>query len=288
MKNTQKTGTLYVLIAAILFSIGGLCFKINPWPPLAINSARNMISASIVFLFIRASKHKIRINKTVLIGALCVTGTNNLYSLANKLTTAGNTIVLQFTAPIFIILLNALFFKIKPKKDDIIACVLVLVGIGFFVIDGLSAGNMLGNFLAIASGLSYAGVFMLNSFEQSDSLSSVLAGQCMSILIGLPFLLHVTEPTAIAIGAVLALGILQQGSAFVLLTKGLETTPAITASLITGIEPILNPLLVAVFYHEVLTPMSMVGAVIVFVTIILYNVQKGKQLPADAGGGIHK
>jgi drug/metabolite transporter (DMT)-like permease len=147
---------------------------------------------------------------------------------------------------------------------------------------------MLGNFLAIASGLSYAGVFMLNSFEQSDSLSSVLAGQCMSILIGLPFLLHVTEPTAIAIGAVLALGILQQGSAFVLLTKGLETTPAITASLITGIEPILNPLLVAVFYHEVLTPMSMVGAVIVFVTIILYNVQKGKQLPADAGGGIHK
>ena len=288
MKNTQKTGTLYVLIAAILFSIGGLCFKINPWPPLAINSARNMISASIVFLFIRASKHKIRINKTVLIGALCVTGTNNLYSLANKLTTAGNTIVLQFTAPIFIILLNALFFKIKPKKDDIIACVLVLVGIGFFVIDGLSAGNMLGNFLAIASGLSYAGVFMLNSFEQSDSLSSVLAGQCMSILIGLPFLLHVTEPTAIAIGAVLALGILQQGSAFVLLSKGLETTPAITASLITGIEPILNPLLVAVFYHEVLTPMSMVGAVIVFVTIILYNVQKGKQLPADAGGGIHK
>lgn len=284
MEGSQRSGTLYVLISAVLFSFGGLLFKMVPWHALAINSARNAISVCIIFSFIRLTKHKIRINKTVLVGALCVLGTNNLYSLANKLTTAGNTIILQFTAPIFIILLNVLIFGRKPKKDDIIACILVLFGIGFFVVDGLSAGNMLGNVLALISGLAYAGVFMLNSTEMSDSLSSILIGQAGSMLIGLPFLAGVRAPEISAVAAVVALGVLQQGIAFVLLTKGLETTPAITASLVTGVEPILNPLWVALVYKEVFTPLSMVGAVIVFLTIIIYNYQKGKQELKETGG----
>ncbi|HPF18239.1 MAG TPA: EamA family transporter [Bacillota bacterium] len=271
-----KAGTLYVFAAATLFSIGGLCYKIIPWHALAINGARNLISAVIIFTFIKAIGHRIRFNRTIFIGSLCIAGTNNLFSLANKLTTAGNTIILQYTAPIFIILLSFLIFGVKPKKDDVIACILVLLGIGFFVVDGLAAGNMLGNALALVSGLSYAGVFMLNSAQDSDPLSSVLIGQIYSIFIGLPFLLAVRDPTAPALAAVVVLGVFQLGLAYVLLTKGLETTPAITASLVTGIEPILNPLWVAVFYREVFTPMAMIGAVIVFTTIIVYNYRKAR------------
>lgn len=276
MIKTGKAGTMYVFAAATLFSIGGLCYKIIPWHALAINSARNMIAAIIVFTFIKAIGHKIRFNRTVFIGSLCIAGTNNLFSLANKLTTAGNTIILQFTAPIFVILLSFLIFGAKPKKDDVIACALVLLGIGFFVVDGLSAGNMLGNALALISGLSYAGVFMMNSSKDSDPLSSVLIGQIYSVFIGLPFLLAVRAPTAPAVAAVVVLGVFQLGLAYVFLTKGLKTTSAITASLVTGIEPILNPLWVAIFYKEVFTPMSMAGAVIVFSTIIIYNYRKAR------------
>jgi drug/metabolite transporter (DMT)-like permease len=158
----------------------------------------------------------------------------------------------------------------------VIACLLVLAGIGFFVVDGLAAGNMLGNVLALISGLSYAGVFMLKSAKDSDPLSSVLIGQVYSVVIGMPFLLAVREPTTAALAAVVVLGVFQLGLAYVLLTKGLETTPAITASLVTGIEPILNPLWVAIFYKEVFTPMAMAGAVVVFTTIIIYNYRKAK------------
>ena len=276
MDQTGKCGTLYVFLAATLFSIGGLCYKIIPWHALAINSARNLISAAIIFSFMKATGHKLRFNRTIFIGSLCIAGTNNLFSLANKLTTAGNTIILQFTAPIFIILLSLLIFGVKPKKDDVIACLLVLAGIGFFVVDGLAAGNMLGNVLALISGLSYAGVFMLKSAKDSDPLSSVLIGQVYSVVIGMPFLLAVREPTTAALAAVVVLGVFQLGLAYVLLTKGLETTPAITASLVTGIEPILNPLWVAIFYKEVFTPMAMAGAVVVFTTIIIYNYRKAK------------
>ena len=45
-----------------------------------------------------------------------------------------------------------------------------------------------------------------------------------------------------------------------------------TASLITGLEPIMNPLLVAAFYGERITALSVFGGVIVVLTVLAYNV----------------
>lgn len=81
-------------------------------------------------------------------GAVCICGTNTLFTVANKLTTAANTIVLQFTAPIFVILLSVVFWKKRPQKLDLIACGVVLVGVLCFFVDSLEAGGMAGNILA--------------------------------------------------------------------------------------------------------------------------------------------
>ena len=103
MKHSK--GIFYVLMAAVLFSIGGLCIKLIPWSPLSINGARNFISVIIIGAYLKATHHKIVINPAVIFGAVCMTGVTTLYCIANKLTTAANTIVLQFTAPIFVIFL---------------------------------------------------------------------------------------------------------------------------------------------------------------------------------------
>ena len=55
---------------------------------------------------------------------------------------------------------------------------------------------------------------------------------------------------------------------------GLKTTPPVTASLISGIEPVLNPILVAVFYGETVGPLALVGAVVVISAVAAYNVLK--------------
>ena len=47
-KMKQSKGIFYVLMAALFFSIGGLCIKVVPWSPLAINGARNLISVMII------------------------------------------------------------------------------------------------------------------------------------------------------------------------------------------------------------------------------------------------
>lgn len=270
----QSKGIFYVLMAALLFSIGGLCIKLVPWSPLAINGARNLISVILIGIYLKAIHHKIVINPAVLFGAVCMTGTTTLYTIANKLTTAANTIVLQFTAPVFVIFFMWLFFKERPKRMDIAASVVVFIGIICFFIDGLSSGNMLGNILAVLSGVSYAGVFMMNSFEKSDSLSSIFLGQALSAVTCVWFVFGETNFGVTAIGGIVALGVFQLALAYIFMSKGLDEVPAVTASLTTAIEPILNPLWVALFYHEVITPLAFVGAVIVIVAVVGYNLWK--------------
>ena len=270
----QSKGIFYVLMAALLFSIGGLCIKLVPWSPLAINGARNLISVILIGIYLKVIHHKIVINPAVLFGAVCMTGTTTLYTIANKLTTAANTIVLQFTAPVFVIFLMWLFFKERPKRMDIAASVAVFVGIICFFIDGLSSGNMLGNVLAVLSGVSYAGVFMMNSFEKSDSLSSIFLVQALSAVTCVWFVFGETDFGVTAIGGIVALGVFQLALAYIFMSKGLDEVPAVTASLTTAIEPILNPLWVALFYHEMITPLAFVGAVIVIAAVVGYNLWK--------------
>ncbi len=275
-KKTRQKGILFVFLAALLYSIGGLCIKVIPWNGMSINSARNMVSVLVIGAYLLLTRHKLRLNKYIALGALCVCGTNVLYSLANKLTTAANTIVLQFTAPIFVILLSAIFWKRRPKKLDIITCFIVLTGVICFFIDGLSMGGTVGNILALISGLSYGGVFLLNDLPDGDPISSVFWGDVCSVALGLPFLLQETVFTPSALLSVFVLGAFQVGLAYILMCIGLRTTPAVTASLITGIEPILNPLWVAIFYGEEVGFMALVGAVIVIASVIAYNIIKAK------------
>ena len=279
----ERRGVLFVFTAAALYSIGGLFIKLVPWNGMSINSARNVISVLVIGIYLLITHHPPRWNRWVALGAISVCSTNVLFSMANKLTTAANTIVLQFTAPIFVILLAAVFWRKKPGKLDLIACVVVLLGVLCFFIDSLEMGGTLGNILALISGLTYAGVFLLNDMPDSDPISSVFWGDALSVVLGFPFLLQETEFTPIAIISVVVLGAFQVGLAYIFMCIGLKTTPAVTASLISGIEPVLNPLLVAIFYREPVGELALVGAAIVIVSIVGYNVLRSRQAAAQPG-----
>ena len=272
----SQRGTLFVAISAALYSIGGLCIKVIPWNGMSINGGRTAIALVVIGAYLLWTKHPLRLNRWVALGALSVFGTNALFSLANKLTTAANAIVLQFTVPIFVMLFSALFFRKKPQKLDLAACAVVLGGILFFFLDSLEMGGGLGNFLALLSGVSYAGVFLMNDMPDSDAISSVFWGDVLSAVTGLPFLAHETEFTATAVFSLVILGAFQVGVAYVLLCIGLKTTSPVTASLISGIEPVLNPILVAIFYKEAIGAYAMVGAAIVIGGVVAYNVLKLK------------
>ena len=273
----MRKSVLYVFLASVCFSTGGLFIKLIPWSPLAINGARNLIGAAVVGIFLLVTRHRIVFSRRVLTGALSTIGVTTLYAVANKLTTAANTIVLQFTAPVFVMLFMAVLYRQLPGKVDMLVCVLVMSGVVLFFIDGIQAGNLAGNIVAVLSGVCYAGVFMMNTGKDADALSSCFLGQLTAGVLLTPLCFRETAFSLPVVASVAALGVIQVGCAYILFSVGIRNTPPVTASLITGLEPVLNPLWVALFYGETFTALSAVGAVIVVGSIVLYNVWNARK-----------
>lgn len=273
---TDRKGVLFVVAAAIFYSIGGLCIKLIPWSGLSINGGRSAIAILVLMLYLQAIHHKIRFNRWILLGSIGVFGTNTLFAIANKMTTAANAIVLQFTAPIFVLLFGFVFFGRKPKKLDVWSCAVVFGGIAFVFVDSMSMGGMLGNVIALFSGVSYAVMFMLNDLPDSDPLSSVFWGYLMSALVGVPSIMGETNFEPRVLLTLLILGVFQLALGHICLCIGISTTPPVTACLASGIEPVLNPILVAIFYGETIGFFALVGAVIVIAGVVAYNMIDAK------------
>jgi len=272
-----------VIGASLLYSTGGLLMKWIPWNGMAINGARMMLSMLLLVIFLKIIGHKIRMNKWIFLGSLCFLGATALFSVANKLTTAANAIVLQFTAPIFLVIYVMIFLRKKPTALDLGACVLVFGGVICFFMDGLSGGGTAGNIVAILSGAAYGGLFLLRSMPEGDAYSSVFWGSLWGVLTGFPFITQETDFSPKVLLCVVLLGLFQVGLGYILLCVGLQYTPPVTACLVTGIEPVLNPTLVAIFYHEPMTMLSLIGAVIVVVGVIGYNILDEWRKPAVVG-----
>ncbi len=267
---------LCVFLASVAFSTGGVLIKMIPWSALAINGARNLIGALVIGCYLLVRRHRVIISRRVIIGALSLIGVTTLFTVANKLTTAANTIVLQFTAPVFVILLMAGFYHVRPKKLDVAACVAVLCGVLLFFVDGIRAGNWLGNLLALLSGVCYAGVFLMNTGKDADALSSCFLGQLTAGIVLTPLCAAETDFSFPVVAAVLALGIVQVGGAYILFSEGIRHVSAVSASLITGLEPIMNPTWVAIFCGETISGVALFGAVIVVGAVLIYNIRMSR------------
>ncbi len=274
---SSRKGLLFVFIAAVLFSIGGLCVKVIPWNGMAINSFRSIVSVILLLIFAKVTGRKFKLTPGVIMGAVSMCGVTTLYAIANKLTTAANTILLQFTAPVFVILVMWLVFQERPKRLDVITCIAVFGGVACFFLDSLGSGSFLGDALALLSGVCYAGVFMMNKFPGGDPLFATILGQALGAIIGFPWLIQETQFTGVALASALALGVFQLGIAYMFFTTGIRYAPPVSACLVAGIEPILNPVLVAVVLGEMISPLSLVGGAIVFLSIMAYNVLSARQ-----------
>ena len=270
-KKSASYGALMMILASVCFSPGGLLCKMIPWSPLAINGVRNLLGSLVIGCYLIATGHRPQMNKKVLAGAVCMFGVTTFFAIANKMTTAANTIVLQYTAPIWVMIFMAAYLHKKPDRGDLITMLVVFAGIVCFFVDGLSTGGIAGDLVAIAAGIFYAGLFVLNSIEGSDAISSLFFGQLFAGILLTPLMARESDFSASSIIAVLILGLIQIGLAYVFFYQGTKYTDPVNASLIAGLEPVLNPILVAVFWHERLTALSVTGAVIVIAAVTIHT-----------------
>lgn len=271
-KESKKIGYFYVLASAVCFSLAGILIKKITWSSFTINGIRNLFAFMVMALYMMKIRHKIIINKIVILGAVCNLFMNLTFVMATKLTSAANAIVLQFTEPIFLILFLYLFWKHRPGKKAIITCILVFSGILCFFFDKISLEGQIGNLLAILSGALYAFVFLIKKMKKADFESSILISQLSSFIIFLPWYFKETNFNTTNIILIIVMGVVQMGVAYIFLAKGLERVSPVTASLTSTIEPILNPIWVAVFYGELISPVAIAGAAVVIISSTVYNV----------------
>jgi drug/metabolite transporter, DME family len=269
---------LLVLAAAVLFSSGGALIKSTSLTAWQVASFRSAIAAVAILCMLRGAR-RVPDGPTWLVGAIYAT-TMVLFVIANKLTTAANAIYLQGTAPLYILLIAPLVLREPVRKADLVFMGALALGLGAFFMGqeaatGTAPNPSLGNLAALASGMTWAGTVMglrwLGRRTQDGRATqpSLVAGNLIAAGAALPMALPVTAFSATDLGILLFLGVFQIGLAYVCLSSGISGVPALEASLLLLLEPVLNPVWAWLVHAEAPTGWALLGgAVIMLATTV--------------------
>jgi drug/metabolite transporter (DMT)-like permease len=279
-------------LCALLWSFGGLVIKLIKWDALAIAGVRSllgMITVTIAFkrppkIFVRQNENALQDQKArpakidwratvnLLLGGILYAATMLLFVPATKMTTAANAILLQYTNPIYIIAFGPLLTGEKNDWIDIAAVAGILAGMVLLLWGDLGGGQMAGNILALLSGVTYGGTTIFLRRAKNTRPSDSLNLSCLlSFLFAIPFIVKAGLPqSAMSYPALLCLGVFQIGMPAVLLSIGIEKVPALSSVIITMIEPMMNPVWVALFAGEVPSASSVFGGLVILACIVAH------------------
>jgi len=266
-------GPLLVVAAAILFSTGGAVIKgcaLSGWQ---VASFRSGIAFLAVLAMVPAARRGWS-RRTVAVG-FAYAGTLVLYVLANKLTTAANTIFLQGTAPLYVLLLSPWLLGERMRRRDLAFVATMATGMALFFIGSTpvfatAPDPLRGNILAVAAGVCWALTIMglrrlgrASDGSHGASAAAVACGNLIACAATLPFALPVHGATTRDWELILFLGIVQIGVAYVFLTRGVRSVPALEVSLLLLVEPVLNPIWAWVVQGEHPGPWSLLGGAVI-------------------------
>ena len=255
---------LLLLATAILWSLGGVLIKSIDLNPVAIAGARSVIAAVIMSLAMPGILRKISWH--VIPGAIAYAATVFLFVVATKLTTAANAIFLQYTAPIYIAMISPWFLGERTTWHDWLLVLLALSGVGLFFLDQLSLRGLSGVIAALGSGVAFAWLTVLMRRQKDGSPEAVvLLGNLVTFLIALPWVFPIGRIEENG-PRLLLLGVVQLAIPYLLYSRAIRHVRALDASIISIIEPVLNPLWVMLATGERPGFWSIVGGSIVLGT----------------------
>jgi drug/metabolite transporter (DMT)-like permease len=262
VNSTPRRGRWLIFSAAFLWSLGGVFIKFLDLHPLTIVFYRSLFASLVFVPFLRRAQ--LQFNGTIAASVLSYTAAISAFVAANKLTTAANAIVLQYTAPMFVFLFTRLIWGEKISRLNGLALVVAMIGVGIISLDSAGAPEMAGVMLALASGLLLA-IYMVN-LRRTQAVTPVYLTWANNFVCALLLLPVVASWLALSLDQALILSVMggvQLGLPYFLFSKGLQSVSVQEASLIALIEPVLNPLWVALIVGEVPSAATLVGGGII-------------------------
>jgi drug/metabolite transporter (DMT)-like permease len=273
-------GRLWLLSAAVLWSLAGVFIKFLPLPPLTIVFYRSLFAGLFFLLFFQRSVGSP--TRALLVSIASYTAAISSFVAANKLTTAANAIVLQYTAPIFVFLIVGFFFGERIGGVTWAALAIGMSGIAVIFAGSAGQPDFAGVTVALLSGLLFS-IYMLSL----RFLKSVPAGTLTCInnlaccLLLLPFVAGELSLSRAECLIIAVMGVVQLGIPYWLFSRAVEKIPVHEASLIVLIEPVLNPLWVALAVGEIPAPPTFIGGALIVAGLALrYGWERGPRPPA--------
>lgn len=273
---------IYVLLAVLLWSTGGLFIKLASIDSFAVNLGRSFFAAIVVAAF--TYRKGLRPDRFTVFTSFLYAGTLSCFVYATKNTTAANAIFLQYTAPVYILILSPFILKEKFHFSDLFTVVFCLGGMTLFFFEGaptVSAPNVFaGNIAALISGVFFGLYFIFLRHPRSlknNPAVSVFYGNLIIVFLMLPIVAN-SPPAIVTISdiiAILFLGIFQIGIAYTLFTTGMAAgVRSMDASVIGFIEPLFNPLWVFLFFGETPTQWALIGGAVIITTVALHSLRQ--------------
>jgi len=286
-RRTVDTAGLQILAAALLFSTGGAAVKATAFDSWQVASFRSGVAAVVLVLLLPSARRNW--SPRVLLVGLAYAATMVLYVMGNKLTTAANTIFLQSTAPLYLLLLGPLLLKEPVRKSDIGLMAAIAVGMSLFFVGkqtplATAPDPFTGNVLSAVSGVTWAltiaGLRWLERKEGSGGgMATVVAGNLIACLACLPFAVPVSSARPLDWAVVGYLGIFQISAAYLFLTRAIGRVPALKTSLLLLAEPAVNPVWAWLMHNERPGGLALVGGAFILGGTLL-NVLRGSDREA--------
>ena len=258
---------ILLIVASLLWSFGGLLIKSVEWPSMAKAGARSAVAIVVMWAWLR--RPRFTFSSTQVGAATAYAGTLIFFISATDRTTAANAIFLQYTAPIYVALLGSWALGERTRLSDWVCIAVALTGIGLFFRDQLTPSGLEGNLLALASGVCFAAtaIFMRKEKDGCPG-SALLLGNILTAAVGLPFGWgHPLSGTSA--GLLLVMGALQLAVPYILYSIAIRRVTALEAILVPMLEPILNPVWVALRHGEVPGPWSLAGGGFVLAAVLV-------------------
>ena len=270
---------LFVFFAALLWSTGGLFIKWTKLSGLELSFYRSLFAVITVAIVTR--KEGFGLNRITALASALYAVLLVLFVLATKQTTAANAIFLQYTAPVYLLILEPILYKERFRFRDLITVVICVGGMALFFVGQLRPQDVSGNLLALASGLCFALYFLLLRHSKARAVnraSSVIYGNLMAVVLLAPIGIAVL-PTVDTRDwfCVLYLGIVQLGLAYILFTTAMARgVRSLDAGIVGYIEPVLNPVWVFLVLGERPSQWALIGGTVIIAAVLVHTVMEAR------------
>ncbi len=268
----RRKGLLYIVVAALLWSTGGIGIKGVADPALKVTFYRSVFAAFTLFILFRRDL-RVRCSPAFIAAIVSYGACLTSFVVATKWTTAANAIFLQYAGVVWVLLFSPIVLREPMRRRDVIAIVVAMGGMALFFVGKFEARGMAGNAMALLSSVFFAALILSLRREHGSSRAAVTWGNVFIAFALIPAVAGDWAVTPKSFGALAFLGVFQIGLAYAAFVQGLKHVTATEASLTGMLEPVANPVWVLLFLGEKPSAFAIAGAVIVLAAIAWHTMQ---------------